>query len=91
MMGDRATREFLTLQEAAELLDFPVRWVRVLQGEGTLSTVVVDGDELLLRSDVMTYKAERDAYRREGLRSFMARSQGRSTSADVHDRGGREK
>jgi len=70
-MTEPAPAEFLTLQQAADILNTHDGWIRKLVDEGTLEAVLIDGDERLRSPDVLGYKAERDARRKVGLEKLV--------------------
>lgn len=70
-MTERAPAEFLTLQQAADVLNTHDGWIRKLVDEGTFEAVLIDGEERLRREDVLAYKVVRDARRRAGLKKLV--------------------
>ena len=70
-MTERVEAEFLTLQQAADILNTHDGTIRKLVDDRTLVAVLVDGEEWLRREDVLAHKAERDARRKVGLEKLV--------------------
>jgi hypothetical protein len=74
-MTERAPAEFLTLQQAADILNTRGGWIRKHVDEWTLEAVLVDGEERLRRVGVLACKAVRDARRNEVLDDLVSLSE----------------
>lgn len=74
-MTERAPAEFLTLQQAADILNTRGGWIGKHVDEWTLEAVLVDGEERLRRVGVLACKAVRDARRNEVLDDLVSLSE----------------
>lgn len=74
-MTVRAPAEFLTLQQAADILNTHDGWIRKLVDEGVLEAVLIDREKRLWGEDVLVYKVVRDARRSDALDDLVRLSE----------------
>jgi excisionase family DNA binding protein len=70
ILWGKESPQFLTIDEAARVLNVDREYVVRLVIEGRLSAYGIGESSILSEDDVASFKAARDAQRREGLREL---------------------